>query len=107
VKCPETRQQKSRPWSRVKQTSKIRGIMSRGWRVSRILVAIQALLAVNGLPSQRIEDITAAKIKKFDSGLTKIHALLDGDGSPIYDSRVAGATSLLYCLYREKSVFTA
>ena len=88
-------------WGGVSGASKLVKELYKSKELVAYLRTVQALLAVNGPPSQRIEDITAAKIKKFDSGLTKIHALLDGDGSPIYDSRVAGAISFLYCLYRE------
>lgn len=56
------------------------------------------ILSVNG--DNRVEDITSKNIFKFDSGLTKIHALHANDGSPIYDTRVAAAVSLLYRLYR-------
>jgi hypothetical protein len=88
-------------WGGVRSASRLVNELCRTNELVAYLRSVQTLLAVNGPPSQRIEDITAAKIKKFDSGLTKIHALLDGDGSPIYDSRVAGAISLLYNLYRE------
>lgn len=88
-------------WGGVSGASKLVKELCKTRELVAYLRNVQALLAVNGPPSQRTEDITAEKIKKFDSGLTKIHALLDGDGSPIYDSRVAGAISLLYSLYRE------
>jgi hypothetical protein len=88
-------------WGGVRSASRLVNELCRTNELVAYLRSVQTLLAVNGPPSQRIEDITAAKIKKFDSGFTKIHALLDGNGSPIYDSRVAGAISLLYNLYRE------
>jgi len=90
-------------WGGVSGASKLVKELCKTGELVAYLRTLQALLRVNGPPSQRIEDITAAKIKKFDSGLTKIHALVDGNGSPIYDSRVAGAISLLYSLYREVS----
>lgn len=88
-------------WGGVRGAREFLDELCRAKKLVAHLRTVQALLAVNGPPTQRIEDVTAAKIKKFDSGLTKIHALLDGDGSPIYDSRVAGAISLLYTLFRE------
>lgn len=42
-------------------------------------------------------------IERFDAGLTKIHALLDTTGLPIYDSRVGAAISMLYALYRTET----
>ncbi|KPW89208.1 hypothetical protein ALP58_01892, partial [Pseudomonas savastanoi] len=38
---------------------------------------------------------------------TKIHALLDTTGSPIYDGRVGAAIALLYHLYRQGTGTTA
>jgi hypothetical protein len=35
----------------------------------------------------------------FDSGMTKIHSILDGDGSPIYDARVGAAIAMLFEIY--------
>jgi len=46
----------------------------------------QALLTLNG--EQHLEQLNATSIERYDSGLTKIFALLDNSGSPIYDSRV-------------------
>lgn len=40
-------------------------------------------------------------VERFDAGLTKIHALLDDTGSPIYDSRVGAAIAMLYAQYRK------
>jgi len=57
------------------------------------------LLCPNG--SQRLSDLTRPLFSKFNSGLTKVHALLDVDGSPIYDGRVGAAIGLLYHLYRK------
>jgi len=88
-------------WGGVSGASKLLKKLCGTKELVAYLLRVQRLLAVNGPPTQKIQDITAVQIKKFDSGLTKIHALLDGSGSPIYDSRVAGAVSLLYTLYRE------
>lgn len=46
-----------------------------------------------------LSDLDASSVERFDAGLTKIHALFDGSGSPIYDSRVGAATGMLYSLY--------
>jgi hypothetical protein len=40
---------------------------------------------------------------RFDSGLTKVHALLSEDGLPIYDSRVAAVICAFVYLYREET----
>ncbi|WP_425251512.1 hypothetical protein ACPJXG_14885 [Janthinobacterium sp. NFX145] len=42
-------------------------------------------------------------VERFDAGLTKIHALFDGSGSPIYDSRVGAAMAMLYAQYRSQA----
>ena len=42
-------------------------------------------------------------VERFDAGLTKIHALLDDSGSPIYDSRVGAAMAMLYAQYRSQA----
>lgn len=55
-------------------------------------------LTLNG--SQRLSELNAAAVPRFDAGLTKIHALLDDSGSPIYDSRVGAAIAMLYARYR-------
>lgn len=45
--------------------------------------------------------IHTINIKRFDAGLTKIHAFIDTTGSPIYDSRVGAAISMLAAIYTE------
>lgn len=47
--------------------------------------------------------LSSSSILRFDSGLTKIHSLLDKTGSPIYDSRVGAAMGMLYSLYRQQN----
>ena len=56
-----------------------------------------SLVGDNGL-----NDLNANSVERFDSGLTKIHALLDLSGSPIYDSRVGAAMAMLYSLFRQQ-----
>jgi hypothetical protein len=64
----------------------------------RYLKATRDLLRLDA--EQSLEDVTADRVIKFDSGMTKIHALLDESGLPIYDSRVGAAISMLEALYR-------
>lgn len=45
---------------------------------------------------QRLQDLNAEEIDKFDAGMTKIYSLLDTTGSPIYDSRVGAAMAMFY-----------
>ncbi|WP_350616273.1 hypothetical protein [Pseudomonas sp. HY7a-MNA-CIBAN-0227] len=59
---------------------------------------MKPLLALNG--TQSICDLNPKSVLKFNSGLTKIHALMDTTGSPIYDGRVGAAAAMLYHLYR-------
>lgn len=56
------------------------------------------LFALNG--NQYLSDLNTRSIQHFDAGMTKIHALLDPTGSPIYDSRVGAAIAMLYAMYR-------
>ena len=88
-------------WGGVSGASRLmRHLYERGELVS-YLKTTRKLLSIDGESSQKISDINADNIIKFDSGLTKIHSLHENGGSPIYDTRVAAAISLLYCLYRE------
>lgn len=52
---------------------------------------------------QKLSDLNERSIQRFDAGLTKIHALIDTTGSPIYDSRVGAAIAMLYARYRENA----
>lgn len=65
----------------------------------------QALLALDR--KQQLNHLTKQNILRFDSGMTKIHALLDTTGSPIYNGRVGAAIALLYRLYRQGTGTTA
>jgi hypothetical protein len=47
-----------------------------------------------------LDKLSAHNVERFDAGLTKIHALLDASGSPIYDSRVGAAMSMLHAQFR-------
>ncbi|KVC12536.1 hypothetical protein WI69_25070 [Burkholderia diffusa] len=62
------------------------------------LRSLAPLFALDG--SQSTDDLNARNIKRFDAGLTKVHALLDSTGSPIYDSRVGAALAMLHELFR-------
>jgi hypothetical protein len=62
-------------------------------------VSCQPLFANSA--SQSLALINSKSIPRFDAGLTKIHALADSSGSPIYDSRVGAAIAMLYALYRK------
>lgn len=63
------------------------------------LTSCQPLFSLTG--SQNLSDLNSTSILRFDAGLTKIHALADMSGSPIYDSRVGAAIAMLYALYRQ------
>jgi len=62
------------------------------------LKELAPLFALDG--EQTLEALHAGNVQRFDSGLTKIHSLLDTTGSPIYDSRVGAALAMLYELFR-------
>lgn len=50
---------------------------------------------------QRLRELTKDQILRFDAGMTKIHAIFDKTGSPIFDGRVGAAISMLYLMYRK------
>ncbi|KAK42366.1 hypothetical protein BG58_04805 [Caballeronia jiangsuensis] len=45
------------------------------------------------------DQLTAENVERFDSGMTKIHAIFDTTGSPIYDSRVGAALAMLFAIF--------
>ncbi|MFL9993387.1 hypothetical protein PQR34_21750 [Paraburkholderia sediminicola] len=60
------------------------------------------LFALDG--EQTLAALHEGNVQRFDSGLTKIHSLLDTTGSPIYDSRVGAALAMLSELFRLDAV---
>ncbi|MGT2469609.1 hypothetical protein [Paraburkholderia terrae] len=62
------------------------------------LKELAPLFALDG--DQTLEALRAGNVERFDSGMTKIHALFDTTGSPIYDSRVGAALAMLYEMFR-------
>jgi hypothetical protein len=43
--------------------------------------------------------LTPATVLRFDAGMTKIHSIVDGNWTPIFDSRVGAAIAMLFELY--------
>lgn len=68
--------------------------------LSRYLQKMGGLMSLDG--DNDLNDLNAINVERFDAGLTKIHALLDPSGSPIYDSRVGAAIGMLYSLFRQQ-----
>tara|TARA_R110001606_G_scaffold278288_2_gene426560 strand:+ start:7374 stop:8852 length:1479 start_codon:yes stop_codon:yes gene_type:complete len=66
-------------------------------QLSVYLRVMAVRMALDG--SNDLSDLNSANVERFDAGLTKIHALLDLSGSPIYDSRVGAAIAMLYSLF--------
>jgi hypothetical protein len=60
------------------------------------------LLALDG--QQTLDALHRGNVQRFDSGMTKIHALFDTTGSPIFDSRVGAALAKLYEMFRRDSL---
>lgn len=52
--------------------------------------------------TNRLGDLNSNTVFQYDAGMTKIHALLDSTGSPIYDSRVGAAIAMLYAIYCDR-----
>ena len=68
--------------------------------MSGYLKKMARLMSLDG--DNDLNDLDAISVERFDAGLTKIHALLDPSGSPIYDSRVGAAIGMLYSLFRQQ-----
>lgn len=68
--------------------------------LSAYLQKMVGLMALDG--DNDLDELDANSVERFDAGLTKIHALLDVSGSPIYDSRVGAAMGMFYSLFREQ-----
>ena len=68
--------------------------------LSSYLKKMGGLMSLDG--DNDLNDLDAISVERFDAGLTKIHALLDASGSPIYDSRVGAARGMLYLLFRQQ-----
>ena len=67
----------------------------------RYLSVLAPLFALGG--EQTLDALSGHNVERFDSGLTKIHALLDTTGSPIYDSRVGAALAMLFEMFRRET----
>lgn len=68
-------------------------------RLSSYLRTMAGLRSLEG--DNDLDDLDGNSVERFDSGLTKIRALLDLTGSPIYDRRVGAAMAMLYSLFRQ------
>lgn len=86
-------------WGNVPRSKEFLKGLAQDGKLIAYLVDKQPLFSLTG--TQRLADLTKTSIPKFNSGMTKVHALLDSSGSPIYDGRVGAAIALLYHLYRE------
>ncbi|MFV3383737.1 MULTISPECIES: hypothetical protein [Pseudomonas] len=77
------------------------GELRRKGKLVEYLNACRPLFSLD--TDQKLSDLSERSIQRFDAGLTKIHALIDTTGSPIYDSRVGAAIAMLYARYRENA----
>lgn len=82
----------------------LHGLQQQG-KLVQYLDNCRPLFALTG--SQSLAQLNKHNILRFDAGLTKIHALADTTGSPIYDSRVGAAIAMLYALYRQTASATS
>jgi len=74
--------------------------LTRERRLCAYIRELAPLFALDG--DQHVTALDATNVERFDAGLTKIHALFDTTGSPIYDSRVGAAFAMLYALFRDR-----
>ncbi len=86
-------------WGNVPKSKGFLEHLSRKGTLVSYLTIRRPFLSPTG--SQKLSELTKPLFSKFNSGLTKVHALLDVDGSPIYDGRVGAAIALLYHVYRQ------
>ncbi|EPV8691058.1 hypothetical protein ACWAUP_004773 [Pseudomonas aeruginosa] len=86
-------------WGNVPKSASFLDTLRRDRKLVPYLTTRARLLSPVG--TQHLTELTKAVFFKFNSGLTKVHALLDGHGSPIYDGRVGAAIAMLYHLYRQ------
>ena len=75
---------------------------ARNGQLAAYLGKVHAALALDA--ESDLDTLDGSTIERFDAGLTKIHALFDTSGLPIYDSRVGAAISMLYARYRAEAV---
>ncbi|NRC27335.1 hypothetical protein HB728_31465 [Pseudomonas aeruginosa] len=88
-------------WGNVPSSKGFLQELSQNGQLVKYLTDRQPFLSPAG--TQKLSDLTKQRFSRFNSGLTKVHALLDTDGSPIYDGRVGAAIAMLYHLYRGSS----
>lgn len=70
----------------------------------RLVAYFRRLAPLMALDSDAsLDALDTDSVERFDAGLTKIHALLDDSGSPIYDTRVGAAMAMLYAQYRSQA----
>jgi len=86
-------------WGNVPKSASFLDTLRRDRKLVPYLTTRARLLSPVG--TQNLTELTKPVFFKFNSGLTKVHALLDGHGSPIYDGRVGAAIAMLYHLYRQ------
>ena len=77
----------------------LHGLAAKG-ELTSYLQAMAGRMSLDG--NNDLNDLDASSVERFDAGLTKIHALFDTSGSPIYDSRVGAAIAMLYSLFRQQ-----
>ena len=70
-------------------------------RLAAYFTRLAPLMALDSDAS--LDALDTDTVERFDAGLTKIHALFDDSGSPIYDSRVGAAMAMLYAQYRSQA----
>ncbi|WP_017519960.1 hypothetical protein ACQCLI_31995 (plasmid) [Pseudomonas nitroreducens] len=85
-------------WGNVETSKKVLEELQLKNKLVEHLIVRAALL--NPAGKQKLRDLSMNVFYMFNSGLTKVYALLCPDGSPIYDGRVGAAIAMLYHLYR-------
>ncbi|CAE6773697.1 hypothetical protein [Paraburkholderia nemoris] len=89
-------------WGRVRGAIPFIDAKVRDGALCVYLLGLAPLLSLEG--DQHLDALNANNVHRFDAGMTKIHALLDTTGSPIYDSRVGAALAMLYEMFRQETV---
>lgn len=89
-------------WGNVPKSASFLDTLRRDRKLVPYLTTRAQLLSPVG--TQQLTELSKSVFFKFNSGLTKVHALFDSHGSPIYDGRVGAAIAMLYHLYRQSDL---
>jgi len=86
-------------WGGVRGALRFLSERAEGGELVSYLRDLTPLFSTQDNDDNELSALTAQAVRRFDAGITKIFALLDMTGSPIYDSRVGGSIAMLVATY--------